>query len=105
MGPAIQRNLARELRRPRHTGLAPMRSGGGLRELCLRLRRSLGLVALLPFLVGHAVNELARFILAECDAALGSRLLIPVRQAVAAEAGEIHQIDVLDVSAGAQMLE
>ena len=30
---------------------------------------------------------------------------VPVRQAVAAEAGEVHQVDVLDVAAFAQVLD
>jgi len=45
-----------------------MPSGGRLGEISLRLRRRFGLVALLPFLVGHAVDDLARRILAKGNA-------------------------------------
>src|SRR5690606_14139022 len=53
----------------------------------------------LPLLVRHAVDDFARIVLTERLACLASRFLIPVRQAVAAEAGEIHQVYVLDVCA------
>src|SRR5437588_4874359 len=78
----------------------------------LRLRRGesgllLGarflLVLLAPFVIGHAVDDLARFGIAERDALLLGRGAVPFRQAVAAEAGEVHQIDVLHIGAFAQM--
>src|SRR5262249_6513214 len=59
----------------------------------------------LPFLIRHAVDRLTARVLAERDAALVGLFLHPVGQAVAAEAGEIHQIDVLHVSARAQVLD
>src|SRR5882757_4242315 len=69
------------------------------------LRTGLALKARLPGLVGHAVDGLAALVLAH-RCALGVGFLFqPVRQAVAAEARQIHQIDVLDVVAGAQMLD
>src|SRR6476659_10117890 len=78
----------------------------------LRLRRGesgllLGarflLVLLAPFVIGHAVDDLARFGIAEPDALLLGCGAVPFRQAVAAEAGEVHQIDVLHIGALAQM--
>src|SRR5947207_724211 len=78
----------------------------------LRLRRGesgllLGarflLELLAPFVIGHAVDDLARFGIAERDALLLGRGAVPFRQAVAAEAGEVHQIDVLHIGAFAQM--
>src|SRR6185437_14936957 len=56
-----------------------------------RLRR-LFLVFLLPFVVRHAVDRLARFGIGQLEATLLRRFAIPARQAVAAKAGEIHQI-------------
>src|SRR5262245_63674919 len=62
-------------------------------------------MACLPLLIGHAVNMPARRIAVESNAGTGSRLLHPVGQAIATEAGEVHQIDVLNVAALAQMLD
>src|SRR5450759_1117725 len=63
------------------------------------------LVSRLPGLVGHAVDGLAAVVLAH-RRALGVRLFLePVGQAVAAEAREIHQVDILDIGAGAQMFD
>src|SRR5579875_3827333 len=67
-----------------------------------RLRR-LGLILLLPFVVRHAIDGLARFGIGQLDAALLGALAIPARQAIAAEAGEVHQIEILHVRALAQM--
>src|SRR5690606_19373915 len=53
--------------------------------------------------IGHAVDDLAGPVLVEGDAGLLGRVAIPVGQTVAAEAGEVHQVDVLDVAALAQM--
>ena len=64
---------------------------------------SLVLVEGLPFLIGHAVDDLARFVLGQRNAVLLGRIAIPVGQAVAAEAGKVHQVDVLHVAAFAQM--
>src|SRR6266851_9790530 len=61
------------------------------------------LVLLAPFVIGHAVDDLARLGVAECDALFIGRGAVPFRQAVAAEAGEVHQVDVLYVGALAQM--
>src|SRR5579863_9663933 len=61
------------------------------------------LVLLAPRVIGHAVDDLAGFGIAERDALFVGRGAVPFRQAVAAEAGEVHQIDVLDVGAFAQM--
>src|SRR6185312_8015753 len=59
----------------------------------------------LPFLVRHAVNDLAAFVLAHAEAFGVGCVLHPVRQAIAAEARQIHHIDVLHVGARAQMLD
>src|SRR6266404_6995368 len=61
------------------------------------------LMLLAPFVVGHAVDDLACLGITECDALLLGGGAVPFRQAIAAEAGEIHQIDVLHVGALAQM--
>jgi hypothetical protein len=73
-----------------------------LRRLEL-LGRGLALIGRLPGLVGHAVDGLAALVPGHLRALGVGLLLEPVGQAVAAEAGQIHQVDVLDVGAGAQM--
>ena len=65
----------------------------------------LGLVARLPLGIGHAVDHFAGFVLGHREAAGLGRLAVPVGQAVPAEAGEVHQVDVLDVAALAEMLD
>src|SRR5207249_8619023 len=75
------------------------------RERCLLLRRRLFLVFFAPFVVGHAVDDLARLGVAERGALPLRRLAIPAREAIAAEPGEVHQIDVLHVRALAQMCD
>ena len=67
--------------------------GGGL------LRRGLGLVLGLPLAVWHAVDNLPCAFLIELQALFVRGVLVPVRQAVAAKATEVHQIDVLNVRA------
>src|SRR5665213_1950478 len=63
------------------------------------------LVGRFPGLVGHTVDGLAALILAQ-RRALGIGLLLePVGEAVAAEARQIHQVDVLDIAARAQMFD
>ena len=59
----------------------------------------------LPLLIGHAVDRLAALVLADGDPFGVGLFLHPVGQAVAAEAGQIHQIDVLDVGPGAQVAD
>src|SRR5690349_14949298 len=61
--------------------------------------RSFLLVLGLPLVVGHPIDDLARGRIGDLDALLARLLAVPARQAVAAEAGEIHQIDVLHVRA------
>src|SRR5919107_3823896 len=67
--------------------------------------RGLALMALLPLLVGHAVDMSSALLLRECDPALVGGILQPVGEAVAAEARKVHEVDVLNVRALAQMLE
>src|SRR5258706_8680859 len=63
------------------------------------------LMGRLPGLVGHAVDDFAALVLAHVNAFGVGFVLEPIGQAVAAETREIHQIDVLDVGAGAQVLD
>lgn len=72
-------------------------------ERGLLLRRGFFLIFRLPLLVRHAVDRLACFILGHRDPAGGGLLLIPVGQTVAAEPGEVHEIDVLNVGALTEM--
>src|SRR5476649_40175 len=58
-----------------------------------------------PGLIGHPVDGLAALVLAHRRTLGIGFFLEPIGQAVAAEAREIHQIDVLDVAAGAQMFD
>src|SRR5262244_3634099 len=73
------------------------------REGFLLLGRSLLLVLRLPLVIGHAVDDLAGLGVAERDAALLGGRPVPFGQAIAAEAGEVHQVDVLYIRALAQM--
>src|SRR5262245_66211723 len=79
------------------TGLSVLVAG--LVESLLLIARSFLLVLGLPLVVRHAVDDLARGGIGDLDALLARLLAIPARQAVAAEAGEIHQVDVLHVRA------
>src|SRR5215207_8720545 len=93
-----------------HRGLRCGSWGQSVRRLVLLesgelLRRRLGLVAGFPVLVGHTVDELAALVLRERDAARVGRVLEPVREAVAAEAREVHEVDVLHVGAGIEVLD
>src|SRR3954447_10169879 len=63
------------------------------------------LVLRLPLLIGHAVDLLAALVLSERNALSVGRFLHPVAEAIAAEAREIHQVDVLHLGARAQMLD
>src|SRR6185437_1594370 len=62
------------------------------------------LVLCFPLFIRHAINHLARRRIGDRQAALLCRLAIPAREAIAAEAGEVHQVEVLHVGAFAQML-
>src|SRR5258708_2231991 len=70
----------------------------------LLVRRRLLLVLLAPFVVGHAVDDLARLRVGQRHALFLGGGAVPFRQAVAAESGQVHQVDVLHVRALAQML-
>src|SRR5688572_20007399 len=63
------------------------------------------LVLLLPLGVRHAVNGFARLFVAQVDTAFERGRTVPLGQAVAAEAREVHHVDVLHVRALAKMLE
>src|SRR5439155_3436470 len=88
-------------RRPSGRASAVLVGGGELVEL---LARRLGLVARFPALIRHAVDDLARLLVGEVEPALLGGGAIPFRQAVAAEACKVHQVDVLHVGALAEML-
>ena len=62
------------------------------------------LVLLAPRLVRHAVDDLARFVVTQGDSPFLGRGGVPFRQAIAAEPGEIHEVDVLHIGAAPQML-
>src|SRR5690606_17930835 len=87
---------------------APTKVGGGRRlsSALVRLqrresrqlfRRYVTLVPVLPLREGFPVDRLARLLLRQLDAVFGGGLAVPVGQAVAAEAGADHQVDVLHV--------
>src|SRR5262245_24599952 len=77
----------------------------GLLERGLLVLGGLLLVLGLPFLVRHAVERLPALGLGHRHAARIGGVLHPVRQALAAEAGKIHQVEVLHIGALAQMLD
>src|SRR5215813_9274968 len=72
-------------------------------ESCLLLCARLLLVFRPPLVIGHAVDDLARFGIGEGKTALSGLGAVPFRQAVAAEACQIHQIDILDIRPLSQM--
>src|SRR5581483_11863471 len=71
--------------------------------LALLFRRRFRLVLVAPFLVRHSVNDAARAIVGKIDAPLLRGRRVPLREPVAAEAGGVHEIDVLDVGAAPQV--
>src|SRR6266545_399961 len=72
-------------------------------EGLLLVARGFLLVLGLPFVVRHAVDDLARLGAGKLDTLLTRLLAIPARQAVAAKARQVHQVDVLHVGALLQM--
>src|SRR3954447_23023454 len=77
----------------------------GLLECGLLVLGGLLLMLGLPFLIRHAIDRLTALVLGHRHAAGVSGLLHPVRQAIAAEGGENHPVDVLHVGARARMLQ
>src|ERR1700719_475046 len=69
------------------------------------IRARFTLVFRLPLVVRHAVDELPALVLGHGNALGVGRLLHPVREAVAAEAGKVHQVDVLHLGTRSQMLD
>src|ERR1700754_64732 len=104
-GPCVKETSQSSTARPQEkTKQASMTAWGLLhrRELlgaggALKFRR--------PGLVRHAIDRLAALVPAERHALGVGFLFHPVRQAVAAEARQIHQVDVLDVGARTQMFD
>src|SRR5579871_2358131 len=84
---------------------APSVSGVSLLHRGELLRRRLSLIGRLPGLVRHAVDGFAAFVLAHRRTLGVGLFLEPVGEAVAAEARHIHQIDILNIGAGTQMLD
>src|SRR5260370_19654517 len=89
-----------------YAGTSPEDWGGKESVLVLRLVEGLLLVARrlflvlgLPFVVRHAVDDLARLGIGDLDTLFARLLAIPARQAIAAEAGQVHQVEVLHVGA------
>src|SRR5690348_4010369 len=75
-----------------------------LGERGLLFRTRFLLVLRLPLLVRHAVDDLPGVRVGQSHTLRLGRLAVPPAQAVAAEPGEVHQIDVLHVGALAQMI-
>src|SRR5713226_8334257 len=69
----------------------------------LLVARSILLVLGLPLLVRHAVDDFAGLGVGDLDAARAGFFAVPARQAIAAEAGEVHQVEVLHIRAFLQM--
>jgi hypothetical protein len=69
------------------------------------VRRGLLLMKRPPFVIGHSIDPLPGCILGNRDASLGGGFLEPVRQAIPAEARQIHQVDVLDVASCPEMFD
>jgi hypothetical protein len=61
--------------------------------------------ALLLLLVRHAVHRLAGFRIGQRDAALFSAREVPLGEAVAAKAGQVHELDVLNIAALGEVLQ
>src|SRR5262245_54185386 len=79
-----------------------LRDENWLARMLVRLGRTI-LELCLPSLIGHAVDDLSRLFFIERQALSGGSLLIPVREAVTAESGKLHQVNILHVTALAQM--
>src|SRR5690554_776431 len=73
--------------------------GKGRLELSLLGWCRVGLILRLPFVHGHPIENLARFVFAHLDSARVRGLLIPTAQAIAAKSGEVHHIDILHIGA------
>src|SRR6516225_8152318 len=74
-------------------------------ERSLLFGRGVLLVFGAPFVIGHAVDDLAALLLGHRDSLGVGGIFHPVGEAVAAKTGQIHQIDVLHVGARAQVLD
>jgi hypothetical protein len=66
--------------------------------------RGLALVLRLPCFIRHAIDRLTALVLGQGNAFFVGGILKPVRQAVAAKARKIHQVDILHIGAASQML-
>lgn len=90
-------------------GLArgPVASGVALAlgEGGLLFRARFFLVLGFPLGIGHAVDLFAGLVIADFHPEVVGGGLVPLGQAVAAETGEVHQVDVLHVLAGLQMMD
>src|SRR5262249_44359534 len=79
-----------------------LRDENWLARMLVRLGRTL-LELCLPSLIGHAVDDLPRLFLGDRYSLGGGSLLIPVGETVTAESGKLHQVNILHVTALAQM--
>ena len=69
------------------------------------LRRRFGLIPRLPIGVRHPVDQLSSAFFTKLDSLAFGGFLIPARQTVSAEPGEVHERDVLYVCPLAQMID
>src|SRR3954467_11022833 len=77
---------------------------GCLVEFGLLFVRGFLLILGLPLVVWHAVDEFAALFSRERHAMRSRCVFHPIRKTIAAEAGKIHQVDVLHVRTRPQML-
>src|ERR1051325_6517297 len=99
------RCIANTLPRARGTWRSLLVGSRRFGERRLLLGRGVLLMLRLPLLERLAVDDLAALVLGHRDALGVGRVLHPVRQAIPAEAGEVHHVDVLHVGAAAQVLD
>lgn len=72
---------------------------GGFLGVC-----GLGLMFGFPLIERHAVEGFPRSHFVDFDAAFGGGFLIPAAEAVPAEAGEVHHVDILHIRAPLQVV-
>src|SRR5699024_2467652 len=78
-------------------GIRMLRLGG--LELGFLFSSGGGLVLRFPVAIGHAVDMFAGAVIVDVHAAQAGFRAVPFGQAVAAETGQIHQVDILYISA------
>ncbi len=63
------------------------------------------LVITFPFIHGHAVNRLSGLVVVHIQSSVSGCSQVPFGQAVAAETGQVHQVNILNIAASLQVLE